>query len=363
MGPFVEADAAADLAGVEKGSDFSVRLLVEPEADFDTTFPGFEAVKFAVVNLFHRDGDFAIDEGNLSGGRQRAGALLIDETGGDHRDEDERAGVNRGHPETLAPHGPERFAAGGAGGRQFDGLAALHFKQHHQRGQHEDSDEEEKFVADDGANDRHLLPRRGKNPVLGKLVKAGDQKLRGHQEKNRGSDPEEFLQIDLDAALDEHHAEQNGDEHTEDGADKAHQLIRIQRYGGEDQNGFDALPQHHQKDEEEEADPCISPGKQADLAFDFSFEPAAGLHHEDDHGDNENGGNQHDPAFKDVLVPVEAREHDGHGDRSGKSCGQGGVDGFAQIVAADLGQISQGDADDERGFDAFAERNDECLEH
>src|SRR5437879_8105204 len=199
---FVEADGAADLAGVEEGSDFSVGLLIKPETNFDSAFPGFEAVKFSVVNLLQRDGDFAVDEADFRGGGERAGALLIDEAGGDHHDEEERAGVNRGHPETLAAHGPERFAAGGAGGWQLDRLAALHFKQHHQRGQHEDGDEEEKFVADDGADDGHLLPRRGKHAVLGKLVQAGDYKLRGHKEKNRGGDPEEFLQIDLDAALD-----------------------------------------------------------------------------------------------------------------------------------------------------------------
>src|ERR1700732_287413 len=67
--PFIEADAATDLAGVEEGGDFTVRFLVEPEADFDTAFPGFEAVEFAVVNLFQRDGDFAIDEADFRGGR------------------------------------------------------------------------------------------------------------------------------------------------------------------------------------------------------------------------------------------------------------------------------------------------------
>ena len=147
------------------------------------------------------------------------------------------------------------------------------------------------------------------------------------------------------------------------GADEAHQLARVQGDGGKDQNGFDALAQHHQKDEQEEADPGVAAGEQSNLAFDLALELAAGLHHEDDHGDDEDGSDQHDPAFEDVLVPIEAREHDGHADRSGKSGGQSGIDGFAQIVAADLGQIGQGDADDESGFDAFAEGDDECLEH
>ena len=60
---------------------------------------------------------------------------------------------------------------------------------------------------------------------------------------------------------------------------------------------------------------------------------------------------------------LEAGEHDSDADRSDKGGRQGGIDGFAQIVAADLGQIGEGDADDESGFDAFAQGDDECLKH
>ena len=46
-----------------------------------------------------------------------------------------------------------------------------------------------------------------------------------------------------------------------------------------------------------------------------------------------------------------------------KAAAEGGIDGFAQVVAADLGQIGERDADDEGGFNAFAEGDDECLQH
>src|SRR5208337_3766435 len=110
--------------------------------------------------------------------------------------------------------------------------------------------------------------------------------------KNRGGDLEEFLQINLDAALDEHHAEQDGNGHAQDGADEAHQLVRVQGYSGENQNGFDALAQDHEEDEEEETDPRVATGEQADLRFNLALERAAGLHHEDDHGDDEDGSDQ-----------------------------------------------------------------------
>ena len=42
---------------------------------------------------------------------------------------------------------------------------------------------------------------------------------------------------------------------------------------------------------------------------------------------------------------------------------QGGIDRFAELGTADLGQISQRDADDQGGFDPFAQSDDEGLEH
>ena len=62
VGSFIKADAAADFAGVKQGGDFSIGLLVEPEADFDPAFFGLEAMQFAIVNLLQRDRNFAIDE-------------------------------------------------------------------------------------------------------------------------------------------------------------------------------------------------------------------------------------------------------------------------------------------------------------
>ena len=134
MRGLIKADGAADFASVEKGCDFSVGLLIEPETDFDPTFVGLIAVQFTVVNVLHGDGNLAVNKGDFRGGRQRARAFLVYETGGDHHNEDERAHVNRGHPETLAPGGPESFTARRARCRHLDRLAALHFEQHHQRG-------------------------------------------------------------------------------------------------------------------------------------------------------------------------------------------------------------------------------------
>jgi len=58
---------------------------------------------------------------------------------------------------------------------------------------------------------------------------------------------------------------------------------------------------------------------------------------------------------------VSAGDDHGHADAAEKSRDQRGVDGLAQFLPPDLGQVSQGDADDERRLNPFAERNDESL--
>ena len=117
------------------------------------------------------------------------------------------------------------------------------------------------------------------------------------------------------------------------------------------------------KMKDEQAEPGVVARQQPDLAFDFALHLAPRLHHENHHGDDEEGGHQHDPAFEHVFVQVSAGNDDGHANAAAESRDQRRIDGLAQILAPDLGQISQGDADDQRGLDPFAERNDECLKH
>ena len=80
-------------------------------------------------------------------------------------------------------------------------------------------------------------------------MQAGDDQLRRHKEQNGSRDPEELLQIDAHAALDEHHAKQNGDDHARQRAQEAEQFGRVQRHCSQDEDGFHAFAQDHQKDE------------------------------------------------------------------------------------------------------------------
>ena len=105
------------------------------------------------------------------------------------------------------------------------------------------------------------------------------------------------------------------------------------------------------------------PASRPDLALDLALHLAPRLHHENNHGDDEEGGDQHDPAFEDVFVQMSAGDDDGYADAAKKSRGQRRIHGLAQFLPPDLGQVGQGDADNQGRLDPFAERDDESLKH
>ena len=67
-------------------------------------------------------------------------------------------------------------------------------------------------------------------------------------------------------------------------------------------------------------------------------------------------------AFREVGHVADAAT-DGDADAAQKGGDQRGVNCLAQFGAPDLGQVSQGDADNERGFYPFTESDKESPEH
>src|SRR5258707_14266521 len=194
-------------------------------------------------------------------------------------------------------------------------------------------------------------------------MQARDNQLSRDEEQDCRSDAEELLQVDAYRALNEHHAESDGSKHSEQRSEEAHQFGRVKRNGREDEDGLRTLAQHHQKNEQKESEPGVLARQQTDFAFDFALQLASRPHHENDHGDDEEGGDQHDPAFKDIFIQVGAGDDYGDGNAAHERSDERGIDGLAQFVAADLGQIGEGDAVDEGGLDPFAQRDDESLKH
>src|SRR5580700_1273099 len=192
-------------------------------------------------------------------------------------------------------------------------------------------------------------------------MQAGDHELRSDEEQNHRSDAEEFLQIDADAAFDKHHAKRHGSNYAEKCAEETKQFSRVQRNRGENEDGFYAFPQDHQKYECKKSKPRVAPRQQPNFALDLTLELPAGLHHENDHGDDEEGSSQHDPAFENVLIPASAGEQGCDPEAANEGGDQCGVDGFAQLWPVDFGKVGQRNAHDQGSLDTFPQSYDECF--
>ena len=83
--------------------------------------------------------------------------------------------------------------------------------------------------------------------------------------------------------------------------------------------------------------------------------------HEPDHPDDESGGNEHHPAFENVLVEVEVGDDDGNADAGRDGCAEGVKDRPLELAAVDFIEIGEDDSDDQRCFDTFAQRDDKSL--
>src|SRR5258708_6816709 len=92
VGSLVEADGAANLAGIKHRSDSAIWLLIQPEADGDAVFSGLVAMQVSIGNLGQGNADLPVAEGYFGGGRQGTHAFCIDEFGSDHDNEQKRTG-------------------------------------------------------------------------------------------------------------------------------------------------------------------------------------------------------------------------------------------------------------------------------
>src|SRR5208283_5475468 len=74
-------------------------------------------------------------------------------------------------------------------------------------------------------------------------------------------------------------------------------------------------------------------------------------------------GHQHDPAFKRIFVKVQPRHQYRNADAPNKSGPQRGIDGLAQIIAPNFGEIGQSDPNNQGGLNPFAQRDNKSLKH
>ena len=237
------------------------------------------------------------------------------------------------------------------------------FQQHHQSGERQNRDEKKGIITHNRPNQGHLSLTGRQNAGLGKIVQSGNHKLEGDKKQYDTRDPKKFLQIDADAALDEHHPKNHSQRHSQQGADEAHQLGRVQRDAREDEDCLYTLAKDHQEDKSKYAPLRAAAGEGTDLGFDLTCKFAGGAGHKDDHAGHKESGNQFDPAFKSVAVQTQARKHQGPSHAAHKGSNQAGIDCFAQVKASNFGEIGKRDPHNEGRLNTFPERNNQGLEH
>ena len=138
--------------------------------------------------------------------------------------------------------------------------------------------------------------------------------------------------------------------------------------GEEQERGLDALADHGEEHERENA-----PGHAAvrqrllDTALQLALEIPRLAEHPEDHPGEETGGEEHRDALEDLLgraleFRVQGDEDREEADAHGRSRSGAEPDPAMGAARADLGEVRQDDAGDDRHLDALAQGDDQCAQ-
>src|SRR5262249_24112858 len=154
----------------------------------------------------------------------------INEISGEGENDGEAYAGRGDHPAALAAILRFHQAALGivrGGGSSLDVRSSLPLAENHQRRGAKHKDEEEEFIAHDGAKQSHFV-LAGRNPAgFAKFVEAGNRELDTDENQDDAGDSEEAVQWYLERALEEEEADGNGGADADDGADPS-----LQAFGG-----------------------------------------------------------------------------------------------------------------------------------
>src|ERR1022692_509435 len=194
-------------------------------------------------------------------------------------------------------------------------------------------------------------------------MQPGDSQLHHDDHQDDGGHAEEAAQIDVDGAAHEAHAKQDGEAQTKHNPCNIEDSGGIELDGGEHEDGFDALAEDHQEDEEEDAPAAACAASLLQLSFNFALHAARVAIHPEHHAEHKNGADEQGPALVGVLAEAQPGEQPGVAKASNDSASEGPVNGGQQVAAADFTEVRDGDGDHQGGLDAFAEGDDQCLQH
>ena len=195
----------------------------------------------------------------------------------------------------------------------------------------------------------------------------GHEQLHRHNQENQGGDGEELPEVHLEAALEEGHAQSDGQRQADHAPDEIHERGGAQRDGGEKQHRFGALAKDHEKHEQEQPPRCPPTGRarftrQArKLGLNLLLQALARPPHPDRHGGHKHRARQHQPALVGVaeLRQLQGVEYEPERKARPHGCQQRPVDDPVCTRAPSLLKVSGHYPHDEGRFHPFAQRDNE----
>ena len=155
-----------------------------------------------------------------------------------------------------------------------------------------------------------------------------------------------------------------GDEEAEPHADGRVRRGGLRARAEHEERGLDPFPEHDQEGEGDEPHEPAAVQVRVDALPDVHGEVLRGLHHPEDHGSQDDHGEDEREALEGGLCgPLEhgpQREEDpGQGRARGERAGRAAVDVPPQARLPDLHKVSQDDPDDEGRFEPLPEADDD----
>src|SRR5882672_8224534 len=210
---------ATDTASVERNAP-ALRLLDNDKAKVLRSGIYRKNMQIPVLNVSQRNmNEVGSRCDHVRGGRSGIGTR-IDKIGSERQNHDETRAGGGDHPAALAAalrfeQAPLSFVHSGILLRR----RGEPFAEDQENCGAKNKDEEEEFVANDGADQGHFLLAGGNPLRFADFVKAGNSELRGDQPKDEGGNAEEAVQRNFDGALEEEKADCDGCSEAENRAD------------------------------------------------------------------------------------------------------------------------------------------------
>jgi hypothetical protein len=205
----------------------------------------------------------------------------------------------------------------------------------------------------------------GSTPLSANSWKPADDELEGQHVEHDRRDAEEAADVDAQRTADQEERERHRQRQPEPGADQGRQARELNEAAA--RKITVSMPSRRIMNSANRSTPQPAPPSRAEATSTLlsisRLRPLRRAVHPPHEREDEYGADQHERAFERLAVEVHALERDRARDRADHGEPDAGPDPGRERGAAGLLQVRQDDRDDERGFDAFAQDDDECFEH